>query len=145
MTEKPKEELTCEHCKIGKLSKTLDTRKLGTHIRRRRECDHCGERSTTYEVQHLSDHPDYFRIMELVGQLARLLRGFPEAGTMRTAPASPKAAASSGAGPGRVPVRPAPHVTIVGAEPEPEPDEGKQRARDFIAGLRQKHKMGELT
>jgi len=38
----------CPYCQEGD-SRVLDTRKVGTGIRRRRECLRCGQRFTTYE------------------------------------------------------------------------------------------------
>lgn len=41
--------IVCEVCGSSK-SSVLDTRRTGTALRRRRRCDGCGERWTTYEV-----------------------------------------------------------------------------------------------
>ena len=40
--------MKCPYCE-GSDSHVVDTRSAGEGIRRRRECEHCGERFTTYE------------------------------------------------------------------------------------------------
>lgn len=51
LQQPPKRGLVCPHCKSGRLKSVVDTYKLAgaSQVRRRRVCENCDQRATTYE------------------------------------------------------------------------------------------------